>query len=244
MTVQHDWETIAQKDPFFGVITDEQYRNANLDEDKIETFYRIGRGEIKRVHGKLAALFGDLNLERGLDVGCGVGRLAMPMRSYCDHVWGYDIAASMVSVARDQAQKQNIDQIEFTNQIPDGPFDWINSSIVFQHINPEEGLRLLETVLAKSANKCVLSLHFTLWQDEAPVVKQRHAWLGKRIAWVQGLFSPKEEDQPSEAYIDMYDYNLSEIYCLLQKHGFSEFFISHVQHGPRHGGRIFAQRSN
>lgn len=82
---------------------------------------------------------------RGLELGCGVGRLALPLARHFQHVAGFDISRSMIQQAISAARDRCINNVSFRTIA--GPedfvrlsrnsatrFDFIYSLLVFQHI--------------------------------------------------------------------------------------------------------------
>jgi SAM-dependent methyltransferase len=133
------WDTLGRKDPLWAVLSQPDKRHNRWD---TREFFRTGEEEI-------AALFEDLdgrglavNRGRGLDFGCGVGRLAQALCGYFDQVDGIDIAESMVDRAQ-QLNRHGVRCRYHLNVRPDlrlfadAIFDFVYSNIVLQHMAPE-----------------------------------------------------------------------------------------------------------
>ena len=78
---------------------------------------------------------------RGLDFGCGAGRLTFAMAKYAKEVVGVDVAEGMLRVARERIDVRKIRNVELRTTLPAEQVDWINSLIVFQHIPPRAATR-------------------------------------------------------------------------------------------------------
>jgi SAM-dependent methyltransferase len=230
----HDWEVIASRDAFFGVVSADEYRAGKLDADARARFYASGRQDIARL---LEWMDVDLRARpagRALDIGCGVGRLSHAMAAHVREVVGYDVSATMIAHAREGAPAN----LALTTAFPAGPFDWINSYIVFQHIPPAEGLALLDACLAAAAPRAILSLQLTGWRDGA----QPSASLPARARrWLQRL-THRRPGQRVDALIRMHDYNFSDVLQRATAHGFSRVVLRHTQHAGHHGAWLLAQR--
>ena len=48
-STDRDWEHFAQNDPYFYVVTEEKYKNANLNQESIRDFYARGQSHVERV---------------------------------------------------------------------------------------------------------------------------------------------------------------------------------------------------
>lgn len=231
----HDWELIAARDPYFGVVSSEAYRIGRMDEAARRHFYLTGAADI----GQLLSWFDrDLGARpsggKALDIGCGVGRLTHAMAEHVTEAAGYDVSATMIALARETAPANAV----FSTDLPVGPFDWINSYIVFQHIPPKEGLRLLDRCLDAAAPGALLSLHFTGWRDGALPGRNPLARLSQ---WMQHNAS-RRPGRPAETLIHMHDYNFSEVLRRLTAHGFERVVVRHTNHAGHHGGWLLSRR--
>ena len=235
-----DWRMIGEREPYFGVLSAPEFRTGNIDEKTIEAFYASGRADIARL---IAWCAEDLGAApeggRAVDIGCGVGRLSLAMAARAGKVVGYDPSEPMLALARTRAASEGAVNAVFVDRLPAGPFDWINSYIVFQHIAPAGGLALLETFLALAAPGAFLTVHFTLWREAhlAPPtnpVSIAATFLARTLARL-GL-------RPAERLIRMHDYNLSDVMQRIVAAGFERVVLRHVDHGGHHGVWILARR--
>src|SRR5690349_3760843 len=124
-----DWREVGRSQPYWGVITAPQYRTENLTAANVEACYASGVADISNIVARITAATGAAPKGRALDFGCGAGRLAEAMSAHVDAVIGYDVSPGMLEKARERGGRAT-----YVNDLPDGPFDWINSFIVFQHI--------------------------------------------------------------------------------------------------------------
>jgi SAM-dependent methyltransferase len=230
----HDWEIIARRDPFFGVVSAPEFRIDAMSEDAQARFYATGEGDIASI---LAMFDADLGARpaggRALDIGCGVGRLAIAMANVAGDAFGYDVSPTMIELARRRAPPN----LTLSTELPDGPFDWINSYIVFQHIPPREGLDLIERCLARAAPHAFLSLQVTLWRDGPqpdpnPLAALRRSLVRLRL----------RREGPADGLIRMHDYNLSDVMRRAVAAGFGRLVLRHTNHGGHHGAWIIARR--
>lgn len=83
--------------------------------------------------------------DRVLDLGCGTGRLAaIWQRQTQAKVVGFDPSPNILAVARERAP-----EVEFTDVLPDGPFDGAYSVTVFQHLPHDVCARYVSDVAAR-----------------------------------------------------------------------------------------------
>jgi SAM-dependent methyltransferase len=236
-----DWQEIGRSQPFWGVLTDPKFRLENITTESLATFYASGVDFIASVIAEFERIAGaPFHVGAALDFGCGTGRLTEAMATYSDKAIGYDISPGMLQEARANSAGNAI----YTDQLPESPFDWINSFIVFQHIPPERGFALLEQLLARLAPAGFISLHFTIYRDvvHLPSAESKHkpslmAWRSIMRRFLRALSSP-----PPTGTILMYEYDLNQLCEAFHRFGIEHMWLAHENHGGHHGVKIFGQR--
>jgi ubiquinone/menaquinone biosynthesis C-methylase UbiE len=105
-----------------------------------DEFFAHGRREVEEVSAYLEELGLDVG-GRGLDFGCGVGRLTQAFAEHAREMVGVDIARSMVDAAR--TFDRHADRVRYVeNTSPDlsicadASFDFVYSNITLQHVPP------------------------------------------------------------------------------------------------------------
>jgi SAM-dependent methyltransferase len=228
-----DWRRIGATQPYWGVLTQPTYRTENLTPEAVESFYASGRGDIAGLVEKLEQTTGVRPSGRALDFGCGAGRLTEAMCAHAGEVTGYDISPGMLEKARARGGRAT-----YTDVLPDGPFDWLNSFIVFQHIPPERGMALMAELLTRLAPRGHVSLQVTIWREPHLEPARARGW--RRLA--APLLRPLRRDPPTGA-IHMYDYDLSAVVKLLNQAGVEELTLVSTDHGGHHGVIILGRKS-
>ncbi len=230
----HDWEVIASRDPYFGVIVSDEYRATRIDEAAKQRFYATGEGDIAQVLAWFETDLGGRPASGGaLDIGCGVGRLSYAIAKVAPKVTGYDVSESMIRLAKESAPAN----LELTTQLPAGPFSWINSFIVFQHIPPAEGIALLGSCLDRAAPGAFASIQITAWREG---LRPRN--LVERLRFWRSLRIHRKDGWPVDPLIQMHDYNFSDVIRCFMSRGFGRLVLRHTNHGHHHGAWILARR--
>lgn len=240
-----DWARIAETEPYFGVMSDPRYLSTRMDDAARRAFFEVGEDHIRDMFSRLQPLLNGRRIGAGLDFGCGVGRLLLPMSRFCRTVAGVDIGPAMRIHAMQNAAAAgagNISVHESIEALPEGArYDWINSYIVFQHIPPARGQALLELLLGRLAVGGVFSLHFTIARDRSLL----HATTGQiglhRIA--DGLLHALELPEPvSTPVMSMYDYDLNTLMTTLYRHGIDDVMVHHGIDGGHYSVILLGQR--
>ena len=232
------WEDIGNSSPYWGVLSHERFQGRELDDDRHREFFAAGRSEIDEIVSQIRRLYPEFTPRRALDFGCGVGRLVIPMRSFAEAVVGVDVSQTMLAVAEREVLDAGLTGVTFASVVPEGPFDWLNSYIVFQHIQPETGYQILASLLEKAGRPAVVSLHLTTYRD-------------KRVLFrgIQESASGRYDGQTYVSFeraglVDMpiYEYDLSRVTFMLNRAGFESLLMNHTDHGGLHGAFIFGVR--
>lgn len=155
MGTDTDWEKWGRDDPYFGVLSDEHYRAGNMSGGLRARFFDSGEKHIGDLLDLIRARFvQDFYPERVLDFGCGVGRLLIPLARRCNHATGVDVARSMLEEADRNCTLMrigNVDLVQSDDSLSQvlGEYDLIHSHIVFAHINPRRGHRIIANLAKK-----------------------------------------------------------------------------------------------
>ena len=152
-----------------------------------------------------------------------------------DAVVGYDVAPSMLAVAREVAPAN----VTLTTEFPHGPFDWINSYIVFQHIPPAEGLVLIDRCLAATAPGAFLSLQFIGWREGKQPSRALHAVAAR---WLERKMHRRADSLRGPAYPDV-RLRFQRNPAALRAHGFERVRYAPHEHGGHHGAWFISRRS-
>ena len=230
-----DWRELGATEPFWAVLTTPEFRSENLTSGRMQTFYDSGAVLMDRVAAKLDQITGVRPGGRALDFGCGTGRLAKAMTRHASSVVGYDISPGMLKEAR-----RSGGDVTYTDTLPDGPFDWINSFIVFQHIPPERGLALLEQLLDRLAPGGHVSLQLTVWREARLRRRRPPGWRGLVVDVARAL---ERSPTPPKGLIMMYDYDLARVLELLDAHGVEDVLLEPTNHDGHRGVTILARRN-
>jgi SAM-dependent methyltransferase len=130
--VQQDWDRFGENDPLWAVYSSKKFRDGTWD---TEAFFESGRLEVEEI----LTLAEPPATGRCLDFGCGVGRLSLPLAQHFGEVIGVDIAPSMIKKAEQfKGDAGNVTYVlndrEDLRQFDSESFDFINASIVLQHM--------------------------------------------------------------------------------------------------------------
>jgi 2-polyprenyl-3-methyl-5-hydroxy-6-metoxy-1,4-benzoquinol methylase len=130
-----EWEKFGKDDPYYGVVSDDKYRNTNLTTDAKEVFFMSGLDYVEHILQKIRQHINPVfSIKRALDFGCGVGRLVIPLSKLSENVTGIDISDSMLCEARKNCDSRDIKNVTLLKSddclsLLSGKYDFIHSFI-------------------------------------------------------------------------------------------------------------------
>lgn len=135
--MRSEWNQRARENTYFYV----GYGGKNQTEQQ---FLATAADEMPAFEQEFSRIASSLEgARRALEIGCGPGRLMMPMAQYFGEVHGVDISDHMISLARERFRDTPNVYAHLTHEsdlrmFPDEYFDFVYSYAVFQHIPSRE----------------------------------------------------------------------------------------------------------
>src|SRR5262249_31306823 len=106
------WQFIGNDNPYWGVITHDEFDKTRLTREAIEDFYESGETHadllFRTIHRYIDERF---VAESALDFGCGVGRIVVPLASRCRRVTGVDVSDGMLRRAQERCDVLRLSNI-------------------------------------------------------------------------------------------------------------------------------------
>lgn len=152
------WQRFGEVDPYYGVLSSGGYRRENLTEEALEQFFASGEAYVEWLFEQL----GDFEPRTGLDFGCGVGRVLVALAGRCEEVTGVDVSPGMLDECRKACERRGVRNVRLTDNLPDERFDLVHSTLVLQHVERDEGHRLIGELARRVAAGGLGALHVAL----------------------------------------------------------------------------------
>jgi SAM-dependent methyltransferase len=227
-----EWEVWGQTNPYFAVLSNNDYRGT-LNEETKRAFFISGEQHVSRVLRNISAhLVQNFHPRTALDFGCGVGRTTIPLARICDTT-GVDVSTSMRSEAYKNARLSGV-EISLEAEAS-GTYDLIHSYIVFQHIPIRTGIGITKQLLSRVNPGGVAVLHFTYRSTKSPLVKAIN-WLRYRIPLIQYATNFVRGRPLFEPPTQMNSYPLGDLLSLVEGR---RMFVEHTNHGGYLGVVIY-----
>jgi len=225
-----DWETFAQREPYFSVLTEERFRGEHVD---LDAFYATGEADVALLYDHIG---GDFFPQSALDFGCGVGRLTRALARRIPDVAGCDASETMLVIAREA-----VPEATFTTELPARTFDFICSLIVFQHIPVKEGEALVERLLGMLGEEGVAALHFT-FRRPGGLLRRLARGLRARIPLIHRLAARHQGDRRGLPYMQMNEYDAGRILARFENAGCHSPIMVPTNHGGIEGAIVIGWR--
>jgi ubiquinone/menaquinone biosynthesis C-methylase UbiE len=133
--IKYDWDSLAERDAFWAILTDGSKAGGKWD---VAEFMTTGNTEIETVMDHLGKIDCIPDADgAALDFGCGVGRLTQPLARYFASCVGVDISKQMIQRAESLNRYAHCRYMTISDtRLPfaDASFLFIYSNIVLQHM--------------------------------------------------------------------------------------------------------------
>jgi len=137
--MRDDWNQRAREDAYYYVA----FVNPHQEEDGFHTSAAEVVRELEGELHRLDALGEGMARRRALEIGCGPGRLLLPMSRHFEEIYGVDISEEMIRIARERLRGVPKAHVMVNSGgdlalFEDDYFSFVYSYIVFQHIPSKE----------------------------------------------------------------------------------------------------------
>jgi SAM-dependent methyltransferase len=218
------WEAFAAAEPYFAVLAAPQFLRRNLTAERRREFFAGGEtlveSMLRVVELRLAPEFAPPSI---LEYGCGVGRLAIPLARRADRVGGsvmaVDRSPAMLAIAREEAERQGVKNIEFRTpaELFSGHqgFDFISCYLVLQRLAPHDGLSLLGTLIDRLAPEGIGVFHVPFKTTDSPFVRATR-WVRQRVP-ITNIAANAVRGRPlRDPFVSAATYDLAEVFGTLE----------------------------
>lgn len=138
------WEKLGSAEPYWSVLTSDEYRIGNMNEVNLEKFYKTGHSACLSIIKTLERAdvihsITDVSDLEITEIGCGTGRVTKSLATHFGKVNAYDISPGNLQIAEKMIKNKNVNfcLIKHINEYEKLPqTDVIYSMIVLQHNCP------------------------------------------------------------------------------------------------------------
>lgn len=237
----HNWRLWGERDPYYGVLANPQFRKDCIAENR-DLFFEDGQAFVGHWLGEIERHFGAVSRGRALDFGCGVGRLTIPLSDRFESVTGLDISQGMLEEARRNSVGRSIEYLLSDDALSrvDGTFDFVSSVMVLQHIPVTRGMAIIARLLARvrKGGACLIQVS----------TERKHGWwnelryrLRHDVPGGQAILNLLEGRAADTPVMQMNEYSLDAVLALFRAQGFEEMLVRYERHGSNDVAIIIAR---
>ena len=188
------WEELGKDAPYFGVVSTDGFRARALAAELLDEFFKSGNKHAAWVFKMLEGMLGrPLRPKRAYEFGCAVGRCAIPIAGRSETTVPTDVSDDILVEARRDCERlkvANLERKDIGSDLTDlqGPFDFIRSFIVFQHIHSSLGLPTVKQMCERLVQGGCGGLLFVYSRD-ASWMAPLAGWLRKVAPGLHGMIN-------------------------------------------------------
>lgn len=222
------WHQLGARNPYFGVLTHQQFRGPQLESAARGRFFQSGEDHVRRTLETVQRHLGPVNYQAPcLDFGCGVGRLVLPLAHRFERVVGVDVSPGMLREARRNCRDQGVHNAAFVlsdaaRGLGPGHFGFVHSYIVFQHIPERRGRRIFGKLLDLLRPGGLAAIHVA-YAREASRLRRMIRPL-RRFGPINGVANLMLGRRWTEPFIGMHTYDLNRLVLAIQRRGVEELY--------------------
>lgn len=241
-----DWERFGELDPYWAVLTDEKFRAEKLNADARREFFASGEAHLERVTEMIrATVEPGFAPARAVDVGCGVGRVLLPLARRTPETVGVDVSSSMLreagkNLAEARVKADLVLGDENLSRLT-GTFDFVHSYIVFQHVSPPRGEKICIALLGKLRPGGVAALHFS-YRTPLSAKQKVLRWGRQRTPVIGAVLNLLKRRPVSSPYMELYEYDLASVFEMFRAAGCQALHLRFTDHGGLLGVFIVARK--
>lgn len=239
-TTDRQWQKWGKQNPYFGIV--------GIETKEFETRWRPRFFETGKVH--MDHVFSELKRydalpagrAKGLDFGCGAGRLLKEMVPRFDALVGVDISSDQLALARKDVAAPNLRLIETLDELAGeaGTFDFVNTFVVLQHIRPPQGYQIIDKLLKLLRPGGSFAIHFTV--GDTRDMRRRLNWARYRIPPLHWAYNLARRRPFAEPIMEMNKYDLSRVGMIFMQNGVGRFGTSLFNHTANTGMLTFGRK--
>jgi SAM-dependent methyltransferase len=241
MSRRNEWEVFARRDPYYAVLTEQRFRGASEDPQRLREFFGSGREDYRRIVDAARSIEPSFRPQSFLDYGCGVGRVLLPAAAECDHVTGVDVAPAMLERAAAHAREEARENVRLL--LAEGfragaeQFDLVNCYLVLQHVDPSDGMQILASLIERVHPGGFLSVHVLFWR-EGGMLRRLGRWIRRRVPGANALLNLP--GRRGSEYMQMNVYDLPPVLRMLHRGGLVQARTLLTDHGGMLGMHLVA----
>jgi trans-aconitate methyltransferase len=240
------WVRLGRIDPYLSTVkTLDPYKlDPSLGRD-ISAYFESGERYLSDLFATIRLRIApDFKPRVGVDFGCSVGRVAIPLARRCQSLIGLDVSTDVLSEAGRNATRLGATNVRWLPSDDDlsrvtEPIDLFHSYNVLQHMPVPRGLHVVRRALARLAPGGVIAVHVP-YDDRASHLRHAINWAQANVPGVHWLANLARHRPMRYPHMLMNPYNLGDLLSLIRDRGCSDSYCKFVDQGRYPGAIVIA----
>jgi trans-aconitate methyltransferase len=243
------WRRLGRFDPYLKTVKtldpyklDPRLHTGNV----VEPYFESGSRYVSDLFDTINQhVTGDFIPNVGVDFGCSVGRIAIPLAKRCKAVIGLDVSSDVLAEAERNAVRLNVTNVSWASSDDElteikEPIGLFHSYNVFQHLAVDRGLRIMRRALEKLTSSGVIAVHVP-YQDKASQIRQAINWAQAHVPGVHAIANVVRGRAPDYPHMLMNVYSINDVFSLLRAAGCTRVHCNFVDQ-ERYPGAVIIGR--
>ncbi len=175
-----DSDALASREPYYAAIPASEFLRENLSAENERAFFASGEALVDWLFRVIEPVAPEFAPVSGLEYGCGVGRLALPLARRTGTMVGVDRSAASLAIARAEAVRRGVDNVTFTGPEDvfgtDRKFDLVVCYLGLQRLELAGARALIDTLVGRIGPGGVGVFEFP-YADRAPAFVKGTRWI-------------------------------------------------------------------
>ena len=107
------WKKLGEEEPYWSVLTSDEYKSKHIDEQTIQKFFLSGVSEAQGIamtlmRNRAVQKYSDLRKLSILEIGCGCGRVTKNLANWFERIEAVDISKGNLKIAMQNVTAENV----------------------------------------------------------------------------------------------------------------------------------------
>ena len=199
----------------------------NITPTSRQEFFASGEQYVNEIFGVISSnIDGGFSPSLGIDFGCGVGRIVIPLSKRCGRVIGVDVSPSMIVEAKRNCVLFNVTNVDFVNELAkiEQKVDFINTYTVLQHIRKDIGMDIIDEFIEKLNPSGIACIQFPYFSRRS-MMKRILKPIVDRSGLARKMYNAIIMKDAKAPYMMSTDYDITEILRLLSEKNINKVLV-------------------
>jgi 2-polyprenyl-3-methyl-5-hydroxy-6-metoxy-1,4-benzoquinol methylase len=244
------WRRLGTIDPYLRTVrTLDPYKLDSASPDEPERYFASGERYITHLFDTIERhVAPGFRPRTGVDFGCSVGRLSIPLARRCQSIVGLDVSRDALAEGEANAARQGVTNARWLASDDElsnvtHPVDLFHSYNVLQHLPVERGMSIIRRALHLLDRGGIIAVHVP-YADRASRLRRAINWAQVEIPGVNVLANIARGRPYDYPQMLMNSYDVGAIMDLTRERGCSQIHCLLIDQGRYPGAVVIARAAS